>query len=137
MITAQLVLLSLAALVSLLFGIRYLVTRQFMPYHAAVAGKAWQDIEPGVQTIILGMLKILAGGFLAYGIALLWLLIPLVQKQMWAPWAVITITLASVLPSVYVTLWLRRFAPSAPTPIGPALAVLVVALVGGALSFVA
>ncbi|HYX63992.1 MAG TPA: hypothetical protein VE935_07220 [Burkholderiales bacterium] len=136
MLTAQLVLLSLAALVSLLFGIRYLVTRQFMPYHAAVAGKAWQDIEPGLQTIILGMLKILAGGFLAYGIALLWLLIPLAQKQAWAPWAVITITLASVLPSVYVTIWLRRFAPSAPTPVAPALAVLVVALVGGALSFV-
>ena len=137
MITAQLVLLSLAALVSLLFGVRYLVTRQFMPYHAAVAGKAWKDIEPGVQTIILGMLKILAGGFLAYGIALLWLLIPLAQKQAWAPWAVITITLASVLPSVYVTIWLRQFAPSAPTPVAPALAVLIVALVGGALSFVA
>ena len=137
MLTAQLVLLSLAALVSLLFGVRYLVARQFMPYHAAVAGKAWQDLEPGVQTIILGMLKILAGGFLAYGIALLWLLIPLAQKQAWAPWAVLTLTLASVLPSVYVTIWLRRFAPSAPTPVAPALAVLIVALVGGALSFVA
>ena len=136
MIRLQIALLSIAALVSILFGIRYFLTRQFMPYHAAVAGKSWDELEPGVRTIILGMLKIIAGGFLAYGLALLWLLIPLSQKQPWAPWAALTVSAASVLPSVYVTLGLRRFAPAARTPVAPAVAVLVMALLGGALSFV-
>jgi hypothetical protein len=131
----QIVLLSLAGLISIAFGIRYFITKEFMPYHAAVAGQSWAQLGRGVQIAILGMLKIIAGGFLAYGIALLWLLIPLNGRQPWAPWAVLTITAASVLPSVYVTLWLRRFTPSAHTPVVPALVVLVLAVVGGAMSF--
>ena len=136
MLGFQIALLAIAGLISILFGVRYFFASQFMPYHATVAGKSWNELEPGVRTIILGMLKIIGGGFLAYGLAVLWLLIPLGQRQSWAAWAVLTVSIASVLPSVYVTIWLRRVSPSARTPVAPAVAVLVMALAGSALSFV-
>lgn len=135
MLTLQLVLVSLAALISIFFGVRYFTTKEFMPYHAVVSGKAWSELEPGVRTVVLGMLRIVAGGFTTYGVALLWLLIPLGAKQWWATWAVLTLTLAGVLPSLYVTIALRRSAPAARTPVVPAALVLILALLGAAVSF--
>lgn len=127
--------LSVAALASLFFGIRYLFTKEFMPYHAVVAGHAWSELDVGLQTIILGMLRIVGGGLTTYGLALLWLLIPLGQHAPWAAWAVISITVTSVLPTLYVTVWLRRFAPAARTPVVPAVAVFALALLGSVPSF--
>jgi hypothetical protein len=130
------VLLALAGAVSVLFGVRYLLTKQFMPYHATVAGRRWEELEPGVRTIILGMLRIIGGALAAYGLALLWLLIPLRDGQAWAAWAALTLTAACVLPTLYVTVWLRRGAPSAATPIAPAAAVLAMAWIGAVLALV-
>ena len=129
-------LLALAGAVSVLFGVRYLLARQFMPYHATVAGKPWQELEAGVRTIILGMLRIIGGALAAYGLALLWLLIPLRDGQPWAAWAALTLTAACVLPTLYVTVSLRRAAPSAATPIAPAAAVLAMAWLGAILALV-
>ena len=133
--TVALVLVSLAALIAIFFGMRYFLAKQFMPYHAVVAGKAWAELEPGVQTIILGMLKIIGGGFATYGLALLWLLVPLNAKEPWTPWAVLSLTAVSILPALYVTLALRRVAPSARTPVLPAVVVLALALAGAGISF--
>ena len=126
----SLVPLAFAALISIVFGVRYFFTKAFMPYHATVSGRAWADLEPGVQTAILGMLKIVGGGLTTYGVAVLWLLVPLAVEQAWAAWAVLTVSATMILPTLYVTIWLRRKAPAARTPIGPTVAVLVLALAG-------
>lgn len=135
MLGFQLTLLSLAGVISILFGLRYFVTKQFMPYHAVVAGRSWAELEGGVQVIIVGMLRIIAGGLTTYGLALLWLLVPLSGRQLWAAWAALTLTAATVLPTLYVTIALRRAAPKARTPVVPAAIVLVMAIVGAAISF--
>lgn len=137
MLTFQLLVLSIAAFLSILFGIRYLLTREFMPYHAVVAGSSWSALPTGLQTIILGMLRIVGGGLATYGLALLWLLLPLSRHEAWAPWAVLTLTLTSVVPTLYVTIALRRAEPSARTPVIPASVVLILAIVGAGSSFVA
>lgn len=129
-------LLSIAGLISIVFGIRYLLTRQFMPYHAVVAGRSWSELEGGVQAIILGMLRIIGGGLATYGLGLLWLLVPLRAGQAWAPWAVLTLTAATVLPTLYVTIALRRAAPSARTPVVPTVVVLAMAVIGALVSFI-
>ena len=103
------VLVGLAGAVSLLFGIRYLFAKQFMPY--------------------------IGGGLAAYGLALLWLLIPLGARQPWAAWAVLSLSALVVLPTLHVTLALRRAAPAARTPVAPALIVLILVLAGAGLSF--
>lgn len=132
----QTALLAIAAIICIAFGLRYFLTREFMPYHATVAGKAWTQLEPGLQTVILGMLKIVGGGFAGYGVALLWLLIPLRQGLWWAPSAVLAISAANLLPVLYVTVWLRRMEPSAKTPIAPAVVVLALVVIVAALSWV-
>ena len=134
MLTFQLVLLSVAALLSILFGVRYVLAKEFMPYHAVVAGTSWSQLSPGLQTIILGMLKIVGGGLTTYGIALLCLLLPLSRHEAWASWAALAITVTSVVPTLYVTIALRRFEPSARTPVLPASVVLALGVVGSGLS---
>jgi hypothetical protein len=122
--------LVVAALVSIAFGIRYLLAKQFMPYHAVVTGKPWAELELGMRTAILGMLKIVGGGLLTYGLALLWLLVPLERGERWAVWAILTVTASTILPTLYVTIMLRRFEPKAKTPVVPTLVVLALILVG-------
>ena len=129
--------LVLAAMLGILFGIRYLRTGQFMPYHAVVCGKSWSDLEPGVQTIILGMLRIVGGGFVAYGLALLWLLVPLSRGEPWAAWAILTVGAAALVPTLYVTVALRKFEPKAKTPVVPAALAVALLLAGVAASFLA
>lgn len=119
-----------AALLSIFFGVRYLRTKEFMPYHSVVAGKSWSELDLGVQTIILGMLKIVGGGLTTYGLALLWLLLPLNRGESWAAWAVLTITATAILPTLYVTIMLRRFQPKAKTPVVPTIIALALALAG-------
>ena len=130
MLKLSLVPLWLAALISVSFGIRYLLTREYMPYHAVVTGKAWAQLEPGVQTAIRGMLRIVGGGILAYGLTLLWLLLPLNRGEPWAAWAALTISAAILVPTLYVTVMLRRFQPKAKTPIVPTAIVLALVLAG-------
>jgi len=124
-----LVALVLAALLALAFGARYLLTKAFMPYHAAVLGKSWPALEPRLQIIILGMLKVAGAGLLGYGVSLLWLLLPIQRGEAWAAWAALTVSLAVVGPILYVVVSLRRIEPRAKTPIVPTLVVLVLVMV--------
>ena len=126
--------LVLAAVLALAFGARYLLTKAFMPYHAAVLGKSWPELEPRLQIIILGMLRVAGGGLLGYGVSLLWLLLPLQRGEAWAAWAALTVSLAVVGPILYVVVSLRRIEPSARTPLVPTLVVLALVLVATAAS---
>jgi hypothetical protein len=125
-----LVLLLLAGLGSIAAGLRYLLASEFMPYHAVVSGKAWSQLEPGVQVIILGMCRILGGGIIAFGAALLWLQVPLRRNELWARWCVLTLTALLWVPTQYVTLVLKAAAPRAEPPILPTAIVLLLVIVG-------
>jgi hypothetical protein len=120
----------LAALLALAFGVRYVFTREFMRYHAAVLGRPWGSLEPRLQFIILGMLKVAGGGLLGYGTALLWLLLPLQQGKAWAVWAALAVSLVVLVPILYVVVWLRRIESTANTPLLPSLAVLALVIAG-------
>lgn len=134
--TLQLVLVAVAAVIAIAFGIKYSLARQFMPYHATVAGHAWPELQPGVQAIILGMYRIMGGGFITYGAALLWLLVPLDELQAWAPLAVLTLTVTALVPVLFVTLWLRHVQPAARTPFAPAALVFILAVWGSGMALV-
>ena len=123
-------LIGLAALISILFAIKYFTTRQFMAYQAAVTGKAWAELERGTQITILGMLKVCGAGFLSYSAALLWFAVPLSRGETWAAWAALSVTAALTLPVIYVTLWLRRIEPKAKTPVAAPVVVLLLVLAG-------
>lgn len=134
MLVVQLALFAVSTALSTAFGIRYLACRQYMPYHAVVAGRDWATLDGGLQAVILGMLRIVGGGLLATGVATAWLMVGLYQGLAWAPWALLTLTFASTLPILYVTVWLRRLQPAARTPVLPAALALAIGTLGSALS---
>jgi len=127
--------LAAAALVSIAFGLRYLLAREFMGHHAEVAGRPWAELTTGFQVMVLGMYTIMGGGFITYGAALLWLLVPLSRGEGWAALAALTLTAATLAPVLYVTLWLRSVRPAARTPVLPAAVVCVLAVIGSAAWF--
>lgn len=132
-----LALLIAAAVISFGSGLRLLLTPEFFPYHAAVAGKSWSQLDPGIQSLVLGLLKVMGGGFAACGLALGWLLLPIGRREQWAGWAALTIAAAVWLPTLYVAVALRSFAPQAETPVLQVAGILVFVAVGVTLAFLA
>jgi hypothetical protein len=131
-----LIALGAAALLALAFGARYVLTREFMPYHATVLGRPWSQLDRRLQFIILGMLKVAGGGLLGYGVALLWLLLPIQRGEAWASWAALTMSFAALAPILYTVVWLRHVEPSAKTPVIPSLTVFVLVVLGTTISLV-
>jgi hypothetical protein len=127
----------LVALGAILFGVRYMRREAYLPYHAAVAGKSFSELDPGVQVVILGMLKIIGGGFATLGVALLWLCFALHEGARWAPWAIPTVSAAALGPMLHVAVKLRTFRPGAQTPVGPTLAMMTLIVIGVGLSLLA
>jgi hypothetical protein len=126
---------ALAGLLAIAFGVRYLVTREFMPYHAQVLGQPWSALDPRLQTIILGMLRVAGAGLLSSGCAVLWLLLPIGRGQPWAAWAALSVVLAVTVPILYVVLWLRRQSPGARTPVIPTVAAMALAIIAAVAFF--
>lgn len=127
----------LVALGGILFGVRYMRREAYLPYHADVAGKSWNELDPGVQTIILGMLKVIGAGFVTLGVTLLWLCFALHEGVRWAPWAILTVSAVALGPMLYVAAKLRTFRPGAQTPVRPTLAMMVLIVAGVGLALLA
>ena len=111
------VLMVLAGLACLAAGARYLVTPEFMPYHAAVAGREWAQLDHGLRTIVLGMLRIVGAGFAGCGAALLAFAFAGARGDRWPGPAAVAVSCIVWLPTLYVTLWLRSANPQAQPPV--------------------
>ncbi len=57
----------LVGIVSLVLGLLYATSQQFMPYHAEAVGTPWRDVDPGTQTLILALMKVAGGGWITLG----------------------------------------------------------------------
>jgi hypothetical protein len=130
-------LIVIAGFFSIGAGFQYFISTEFTSYHAEVVGKSWSEIESGIQSIILGMLKIVGGGFIASGFSMLFLLVPLCRGELWAHGAILVITSAMWAPTQYVTIALRIVAPEAQTPVIPTAFIIGLVFVGVVLSFLA
>jgi len=60
---------ALAALLSILFGVIYLVRSQFMPYYRLTPGKPWHALDLQLQALLLGLMRSAGGSLLAAGIS--------------------------------------------------------------------
>jgi hypothetical protein len=89
-------------------GILYLVRTRFMPYHEAAVGVPWTQLDPHLRALLLGLLRVAGGGLLAGGLALaVLLLVPFRAGETWPLWALPVIGLATVLPTLYATVYVR------------------------------
>ncbi len=62
--------------VDLALGATYCFSNQFMSYHAEAVGASWQELDAAVQTLILALMQLAGGGWIALGfitITLAWI----------------------------------------------------------------
>jgi hypothetical protein len=90
-----------------------------------------------VQAIIVGMLRVIGGGFLGLAATVAWLAYALFEGARWAPWALATISLIALLPALAVALGLRKIEPRANTPVVPSIAAIGLILLGAGLGLLA
>jgi hypothetical protein len=128
-----------AAVALLLFGVGvvYLLAPSFTPYHAEAAGRSWGALEPPLQGLILGYLKLGGAGFIAIAVALGVLLSgPFRREEPWSRWAVPLVALVYLLLNLYATLTVIARTGASP-PIGGLFVMIGVVLVGALFSLVA
>lgn len=88
----------LVALITLAMASRFLTATEFFPYHAVASGTEWADLGPGLQTVVLAVLRVCGAGWLATGIALaLMIAFPFARRD--EPWSHVAI------PTVSLTFW--------------------------------
>ncbi len=105
----------LAMLLIGIAGLLYLSRSQFMPYHAIAVGKAWAEVTSPFQILLLALIRVVGGAWIATALAMgILLFIPFRQGMRWARWSVPAIGLVAVLPALYVTLSVTLHTPAAP-----------------------
>jgi hypothetical protein len=68
--SASAILYLLVGALSFVMAWKSMLSRKFLLFHEAAAGKPWESIDPGVQTIIITLLRISGLGFMAIGLLL-------------------------------------------------------------------
>ena len=53
---------SAVGVVGMAMALRHVAARQFMSYHATASGCQWESLSPGVQLVLLTLLKAAARG---------------------------------------------------------------------------
>ena len=113
-----------AGAVDIWLGATYYSSKQFMSYHAEAVGAPWQELDVGVQTLILALMKLAGGGWFALGFfTIVIAFAALKTRSVVARWMLPAGTLISWSASFAATWGVYR-ATGASTPWGPSLALI-------------
>jgi hypothetical protein len=109
---------ALAAIVSMAFGIMYLVRSQFMPYHQEAIGKDWQDLGKHLQALLLGLMRMVGGGMFSAGLSVaILLMIPYRAGEVWSLYAIPAIGIVTAIAALIATISIK-VRTGAHTPVG-------------------
>lgn len=116
-------------LVSILFGLRYILASQIMPYHQEAVGVPWGDLPPRIQKFLLASLHGGGMSMILFGTSvLILLLIPFRRGEVWSRWALAVLCVPAQLATLYLALDLHLSTrASTPWPLGAFMTVLVLA----------
>ena len=116
-------------LIDIVLGMIYITSDQFLSYHSQAVGTSWQDVDVGTQTLILALMRVAGGGWLALGfLTIAFALGALKTSSTLARWALPTGTVIFWMASLAAT-WSVYRETGAQTPWAPSLALIVFALV--------
>lgn len=119
------------------FGSVYLFRSEFMPYHADAIGTNWESVDRTIQILILALMRVAGGGWLAASLSIAILLrVQLQQGLRWIRWAIPAVGLTVSLPTLYATYYVAYNTPANP-PWFAALIGIVLLLVGFTASLLA
>lgn len=103
------------AIVSIAFGIIYLTRSEFMPYHAVALEREWTELDIKTQTLILALMRVAGGGFLATGMVVILLIYLYIKTtEEWIIFIIPTIGFVTSFSSLYATLLVKNRTPGLP-----------------------
>ena len=83
------------------FGVVFLIRKEFMPYHAVAVGMPWSEVPEKFQILIRALLKFMGGTVITLSVAvLILLLIPFREGEFWS---IVTIPLLCLLQAAAIT----------------------------------
>ena len=95
----------LIGLIGLMFSFLYLFSPHFMPYHAAAVKMEWNEINPDFQVLILALMRVSGGGWLATSGSILTLLVFSYKKERyWINPAILILGLSVLIPTFIATI---------------------------------
>jgi hypothetical protein len=113
-----------ATVLSITFGLVYMVSKEFMPYHAEVVRMQWADLDPAIRVLFHSSMKLIGGTWLANGVAMgVLLIIPFRKGLKWAYWAVPIIGLIAAATALYATIYVAQNTLATPPWIFPAVGI--------------
>jgi hypothetical protein len=123
---------ALVGLLGFVFAFIYLFRSEFMPYHAVAVGTEWNTVDDSMKVLILALMRVSGGGWLATSISITILLIA--RSKFTSSIFSIGMTvvgLGALIPTLYATLYVRGNSPADPPWIAAVLGIvlLVIALV--------
>jgi hypothetical protein len=130
MIMAATILTFSASVLSVSFGIIYLIRPKFMGYHKKALRKEWIDLAPENQTLIMALMRAAGGGFLAVGTAMAMLQLEFnsSQKPMLA-WIIVISGTILAIGALYAMLLVRMKTLGRP-PLLPVILIFIMMLAG-------
>ena len=110
-----LLLYSVVGIVSIAMGALYLLAPRFMPYHAVAIGRDWAALSDNEQVLFRALLDVAGAGWLALGVAVIWLVIvPVRRGERWARLVVPCLLLIFYVPTLLATLSVLENTPASP-----------------------
>jgi hypothetical protein len=118
------------AFILIVFGARYLSSKEFQPYHAAAIGRDWKSLDPALQVLLLSFIRGVGAALLAVAISTVALLIfPFREGATWATYALPLPLLLTNIAAVWGTRSVAR-ATGVPVPERPPLIALGLTVIG-------
>jgi len=119
----------LVALLGFVFAFIYLTRPEFMPYHADAVGMSWENVDANMKVLIIALMRVSGGGWLATSLAISFLLIAGRKfKKFWLKVALVSVGLAALTPTLYATLYVKTYSPAEPPWIAAAVAIVILLL---------
>ena len=105
----------IAAITGFVFAIMYLFRVEFMPYHEVAIGRPWTEISEEYRVLILALMRVSGGGYVASSVGILLLLfIPLRNGKYWPYLGIPAIGLSALIPTLIATLYVKEHSSAIP-----------------------
>ncbi len=106
----------LALLVPLGIGVVNLVSTKPLPWIVPALGVPWDQLSPGIRSVIAGYMKFTAAGLIGAALAMSFILFVAYRRgEVWALWAIGTVGVITPLLAVY-GLWTIQLASGVSQP---------------------
>ncbi|MBN2175086.1 MAG: hypothetical protein JW731_13210 [Bacteroidales bacterium] len=114
------------------FAMVYLFRPEYMPYHAIAVDIPWEELTPGIQVLILALMRVAGGGWLATSVSITFFLVA--RKKYKSPffsYALVLVGISALVPTLIATLFVKFNSPANPPWIAAVLgiAILIVGLI--------